>query len=390
MNKALLISTVCSLAVVIFNIAVYVFLREGGFADIYAEFTVYKRTIAVISALALLGLPTAIARNTPSETDSSIKIVFRALRWSTIVLAILWIASINWGGANYQLPIAAWPYLLSLVGCTISIARLRGKLQFVEANILVTALSLSLALSIFLCDSLARAFALASCIQISLFLLSIRHFKKESEVGDPTLNRYLGIGLPRLPGDFLFQALFSLPLLCLAKFETNPTLIGDFGFTIALFNMITQVAKPVSFVYLPFLSALQSDQDKDGIRTSLIQLYLGGLVFCLAIAFAPRLGETLPFFSDFVEVLDFASDLTIASVGLGIYVMLRGVADSIYQLPMNTIVLSISFLVLCTFLFRSNNAVHGIVFAMNLAFSTLGLLTLASVTLKSRSILRSA
>ena len=152
------------------------------------------------------------------------------------------------------MPDSAWFYLSSVALCTISSSRFRGKLKFLEANFINASAPIVLTVSIMCSQGLDSAFGKATVIQLIIFVITLtRHDQNRinSATTFQSIAPYLRIGIPRIPGDFLIQALFSIPLVLYSTSNASSSQIGDFGFVLALLGVVIQIANPIGFVYLP-------------------------------------------------------------------------------------------------------------------------------------------
>lgn len=376
MNKAFLQSLIGSTIIIALNIFVYVFLRADASESVYAEYSVYKRSLSLVAALSLLGLPTALARNTKINKDPSLGVLGFSILFSSILLFLLFILSTYVEAMT--MPLSLWIYTFTLVVLTIIIARNRGLLLFGIANYL-SVLSVSiLVFSVWFHNTLESAFWSASIGHFLLILMAAYHFREDRlKLEFDKYKNYLQIGVTRLPGDFLFQAMFSIPLIYFSQFSQDSLSIGDFGFTIAVLAVVPQLLKPIGFVSLPYISQLLNDNNLDEKRALLLRLDIVAIICSVFVIIFTYLLVTLEIsiINSFIDIFELLYRLRLSFLGLIYYVVYRSVIDGMFVLPMNTLSLVLSVVIMILSLFWFQNDIRGVSYSMNIGFVTLGILS---------------
>lgn len=320
----------------------------------FGEYALARRTLAVLMPLGALSTDIAVARYVAYAMTSDSE---RARRYApaagglvlgagAVIAAVLLLfpgplAGLLFGSSRYSDLILPLPLLIfggALHGIAYGSLRGRGRIQV--ANVL---LGLNHGVVPLVAIELARGsvaeillFMGAGWTVCSLAFLAVMPLSFEGlRERMVELARY---GVPRVPGDLLRLALFSIPGVVVAHIA-GVTSAGDVAFGIAAVGMLGTALSPIGFVMLPVAARKMATGDVADLRRQVVNIAaVTGAVLVAAIAvvelFAPQiiavyLGKN---FADTAQTLRF---IIPAALPWGIYTSLASVIDAHHVRPVN-------------------------------------------------------
>ena len=351
------------LVVVCYLIAFRLVAQQLG-AQGFGEYALARRTLAVLMPLGALSLDVAVARYVSYAVAEGSD---RARRYApaaaalvvgaAIVLATLLLllpgpfAQLFFGDARYSDLITPMP-LVTLGGGLHGVAYgyLRGRQRIQRANVLIginQALVPLLAIPL-AHGSVARILVLlgAGWTFVALAFLAVAPLAFDQI--PERVRELASFGMPRVPGDLLRLALFSLPGLVVAHVSDIAT-AGAVAFGVAAVGMLGTALSPIGFVMLPVASRMMATGKIEDLRrrvTNIALLTAGALVAGIVIVelLAPQLvGIYLgPGFSATAESLRIIAP---AALPWGIYTALASVIDAYHVRPVNARNMAVAFAV---------------------------------------------
>jgi O-antigen/teichoic acid export membrane protein/predicted O-methyltransferase YrrM len=377
---------------------VAVHLGQNGFG----EYALSRRTLSLVSPLAVLGLDVAIARFVAyamvRRTGREAGYPGAALLIMAVTLGILsavllvfqgFFADLFFGSSSYTSLITPLPVLLVGSGLhVVAYSYLRGRSQIQRANVLMALNMAAIPLAaVYLGHDVGEILLLmgGGWMVISTIFLVITRFSV-AKVGDHT-RELLRFGVPRMPGDFLQLALFALPGILIAH-QSNVSTAGIVAFGISALGMVGTALTPISFVLLPAVAGLFARGWTEQVRQRVLEILRVAVpVLVLGIVVLEIFAQTLVAdylgrqFTGGVEVLRL---IMIGALPWGLYVILKSVIDARYMRPINARNLAIAFATFVVAAVASRfvtTSPDGIVVAFVISLYMLGALTLFEVFL---------
>ena len=153
-------------------------------------------------------------------------------------------------------------------------------------------------------------------------------------------------GVPRVPGDLLRLALFSLPGVVVAH-VADISVAGGVAFGVAAVGMLGTALSPIGFVMLPVAARMMAAGDVAELRRRVINIALvtsGVLVLGIVIveAFAPQL-VLIYLGPGFASTADSLRVIAPAALPWGIYTSLASVIDAHHVRPVNARNMAVAF-----------------------------------------------
>jgi len=282
-----------------------------------------------------------------------------------------------------------WAIVLAVSGLTahaLAYGMLRGQLAMARANVLQGINLAIVPLSVFLVPNLsvaqvvARVGGLWSIIGgAALFMLMSvgRNESHATEPIGPVIREVLSYGAPRVPGEFAYGALFSLPAIAAAHLYGLEQ-AGFVGLGVSLLAMVGALFAPLGLILLPEFSTQAAKNDIGRVKRTALRLTagcvaIGVLVVVIVLAVLGPATERLmgPGFVPAVPVLRV---IAFASVPFVAYVVLRNVLDAMRTAPLNAKNMIIA-LIACGIGIAAGDSIVGLAWAFAGAVSLLGVLT---------------
>jgi O-antigen/teichoic acid export membrane protein/predicted O-methyltransferase YrrM len=368
-------------------------------ANGFAEYALSRRTLSFISPLAIIGLDVAVARfvayarsngSDDEQTYAGAALAMLAASVGTLSIVLLlfqgFFANLFFGSTAYVHLITPLPLLLLGSGLhVVTYGYLRGRSQIQRANVLMglNMAVVPLAAAVLFGSSIPRIlFTMgAGWTVVSAIFLALTPFSLGA-VRSRAVD-LAGFGLPRVPGDVLQLALFTLPGILIAHLVDVRT-AGIVAFGIAALGMVGTVLTPISFVLLPAAAGFFARGWLDEVRREVLGVMrvalpaLLGVILLLEIFARPIVTGYLGV--AFAPSADVLRLVIVGALPWGIYVMVRSVIDARHTFPVNARNMVFAFatflsVIGITSLAGSRLAAGGVVFAFVASLYVLGGLT---------------
>jgi len=364
----------------------------------FGEYALARRTLSLLAPLALLGCDLAIARFVAYVGgDRSVRarsyvpaglllIALAVILLSSLLLTFqTFFSTLLFGSRRYIPLVAALPAVLTGTALhAVVYAYLRGSLRILAANLLMTLNQVLVPLAVvglsnFAVPSILLAMGL-SWIGISLvFLVSMP--MSLTDLGG-RLSELVRYGIPRVPGDFLQVALFSIPSILVAH-VAGIAVAGMVAFGVAALGIVGSAVSPVNVILLPVAARLVAQNSIAQLRRQVFgthRLSLAALVAgTIAVEiFAPTI---VRFYlgPQFVPATGVLRVILIGAVPWGLYVTLRSVVDARHVSAINArnmFIAVVSFAVAAIILRAIWPSSMGVVAAFVVSLYILGALTI--------------
>ena len=372
----------------------------------FGEYALARRTLSVLSPLALLGTDLAIARfvayvsgdrsvNARSYAPAGLVLAGLALAVLSSLLLIFqdFFSTLLFGSTSYVGLVLALPLLLTGTALhAIAYGYLRGRLRIQRANLLMTLNQVVAPLAVVALVNHSVPAILSvmglTWIGISLAFLAFMPMSLTG-VGDrmAELARY---GIPRVPGDFLQLALFTVPGILVAH-VAGIAAAGIVAFGVAALGIIGSAVSPINFIMLPVAARLVAQGSVTQLRRQILRthwLIVVALVVGTIVTeiLAPTIVR-LYLGPQFVPATPVLRVIIIGALPWGLYVTLKSVIDARHVRAFNTrnmLIAVVSFglaAVGLAFVWQSS---MGVVVAFVFSLYVLGILTVRQAYLTTR------
>jgi O-antigen/teichoic acid export membrane protein len=346
-------------SVMVAQIAVYKLAAHWMGQIGFSEYALVRRVLALLPPITMLGLSVGLPRylalaDGRGESARSGQYFlsalfcgggFTACLAGALMLRPHWFSYIFFGGTEYQYLLHPLAFMLiGLSAHSLLYAFLRGKLAVGRANVLQlinNAVVPLLVFSVFhkntatLLWYLGFAWTLVACI---MFLFTPLKFSWRNPL--PESRELLHYGLQRVPGDFAFMALLTLPAIFAAHLGTIHE-AGMVAFGLSLVNMIASLFSPVGIILLPKVSRaiggadLASVRDEIDIISRLAVLLSGAFVILFEVFGGWLIRIYLG--RDYADAHSVINVLVVGALPLAIYSTLRSVIDAFHCKAVNTL-----------------------------------------------------
>jgi len=351
------------LVVVCYLLAFRLVAQQLG-ASGFGEYALARRTLAVLMPLGALSLDVAVARYVAYALAEGSD---RARRYApagaalviaaAVVLAALLLlfpgpmAQLFFGSSHYSDLITPMPLLIFGGGLHgIAYGYLRGRSRIQRANVLVginQALVPLFAIPL-AGGSVSRILWLmgAGWTLAALAFLAVAPLSFD---GIPERVRELAtFGVPRVPGDLLRLALFSLPGVVVAH-VADISVAGAVAFGVAAVGMLGTALSPIGFVMLPIAARMMAAGDVAELRRRVVNiasLTAGVLMVGIVVVelFAPQIVD-LYLGKGFGSTAESLRVIAPAALPWGIYMALASVIDAHHVRPVNARNMAVAFAV---------------------------------------------
>jgi O-antigen/teichoic acid export membrane protein len=330
----------------------------------FGEYALARRTLAVLMPLGALSLDVAVARYVAyAVTEGSDRarryapagaalVTAAAILLAAVLLLIPGpMAQLFFGSDRYADLIRPMPLLIFGGGLHgIAYGYLRGRSRIQRANLLVgiNQALVPLAAIPLAGGSVARILWLMGAGWTAAALVALV-LAPLSFDGIPARMRELArFGVPRVPGDLLRLALFSLPGVIVAH-VADITVAGAVAFGVAAVGMLGTALSPIGFVMLPVAARMMASGEVAELRRRVVSIasitaavLIAGIVF--VEIFAPQLVEIYlgPGFSATADSLRVIAP---AALPWGLYTALASVIDAHHVRPVNARNMAVAFAV---------------------------------------------
>lgn len=355
--------------------------------DGYGQYSIIKKSAAVLSFVMLSGMGIALPRylstyitqkdnkRAKSTILSSILVVF--LISVIIIVVYIWfkdiLSKLIIGSNNNQLYFSTIFYSFSLTLSSFLFAYFRGSGSFIRFSVSQIAIQLIITIctfffgtNLFLVLNL-WAVSILGYVIVSLILEKRRNTLFKSNPVSwihnvfPQFKILLGYGLPRLAGDFFLFSFAAFPLIFINQ-KINVESASFFAVGIMLVSIVTPFFSFSGMVLLPYVSSSLAQKNflqADKLISKFSILYV---ILSLFAMFILWLGMDvfikLFFSSEFLPAVKVSKIIIVTILSESIYLLLRNPIDAISKTPYNTFNLFISFLVLITLFYFSKTIEH--------------------------------
>jgi O-antigen/teichoic acid export membrane protein len=327
----------------------------------FGEYTLSRRTLALLSPLAVLNIDVALARfvaysrgKAGPQTDayllSGILVVAADLIFLTLVLLVFrsFFAELFFGVSTYAVLVLPLPVMLAGIALHLIVyGDLRGRLNVGRANLLMFVNHA--ALPVIAAYTVRSVVGILLAIGLGWILVSIAFLAVSPLKSDDVINkaRHLaGYGVPRVPGDLLQLLLFAVPGILTAHIA-DIGVAGIVAFGISLFGLAGSALTPVSFLLLPVAAAHMAAGSLDQLRRAVTKIALVTLA-CLLVGMIALEIWASPLIVGYLG-LAFKSGtpifrtLAIGIVPWGIYYVLKSVIDACHLKAVNSRNMAVTF-----------------------------------------------
>src|SRR5579872_2007604 len=246
------------------------FLGKNGFA----EYALARRTISILYPIVLLGLgvglpryvATAAGRGNEESKGRYLGAALCCVGFSVLVcLAVInvfpkWLGYLFFGSREYAFLL--FPMSLVVAGTslhTLGYSYFRGTLNMRAANLLQLMNLGLLPLGVFLLYGQSIQAALTALgvgsIGIAASALLFTPWTAALESNRLQVKELLRFGIQRVPGDFIFMAMFALPATFVAH-DRGIRAAGFVAFGISMLNVIGSLFEPFGLILLPKAGSL--------------------------------------------------------------------------------------------------------------------------------------
>jgi len=402
MKKDLVITFLSEFIILISGLLVYKFAANLFGENVFSQYALCKRTVALILPALTIGLGVGIPRYIAFASSSSdykhpdtyfiggFTVLLVCAIFITLLLNLFkaQLSFLLFGDPEYKELI--FPSNLMIVGLIlhhICYSYYRGKLQMVKANTLQLINYGIIPVVVFIGQddiikilSFNGLFWIISSIIVFIFIAKKVEWTKSFSIL-PCIKELLNYGVRRVPGDFGLAAILSIPAIITAHVAGIEE-AGYVAFGTSILNMAGAVFYPVGLIFLPKASQLISSKNMDKLKVYIsrlgyttIILTLSGLI--IFEIFAEQiiniyLGKTLD------ELTIISRIVMIGCLSYTYYVSMRSILDAYYIRSVNTkniIIALLSFLTVAFFIYVLNRNYMFIVITLVGALYVLGSLT---------------
>lgn len=340
----------------------------------YGQYSIIKRSTAVISFVMLSGMGIALPRYfsghiaakeySKAKATVLVSIIATAIASIVVIAACLvfkgQLSHIITGGDDKGLYLIALLFAFGITASSLLYAYYRGANAFKNFGISQIAIQVMLiAITVMTGSKLKLMLALWAVATLAYVLIaaivegaSNKLYKENLSRKDDIVPQFKEItkyGLPRLAGDFFMFSLAAWPLIAInAKLGIEPS--SFFATGIMLTTIITPFFTFTGMVLLPHVSASVAKNDFSSTDKLIKQL---GLMFVVlsVLATAVLMGGMdffikLFFSSEFLPSAGVARILTATILFEAIYLLLRNPIDAVSKFPYNTVNMFVCLLVM--------------------------------------------
>ncbi|MCB0767608.1 MAG: glycosyltransferase, partial [Flavobacteriales bacterium] len=350
-------------AVMVATLLVYRLAAGLGGEDLDAYILV-RRTISFVQPLLMLGLAVGLPRLVAMALEgprrrfyllAALRIVV-VLSGIGVILAALFparLASFLLGSA--QLEPLVMPLALMVLGLclhTVAYSYIRGTHHTLVANILQT---IGLAVTPLLAFAFTRdlpgilLFTGVMWSGVALLFVLPELVAGPVQVARTERGALLRYGLPRIPGDLAYAALFTFPVLWAAH-RWGLAESGRIGLGVTLLNIVAAGFAPISILLLPQTARSISTGDHHGLERRIVRLERSALLVSLAalVSVEAALPWLLDLYLGDVPAAPYVPAcrlIFLAAPALAYFVALRSVLDAYHTSPRNGVNIILSLVV---------------------------------------------
>jgi O-antigen/teichoic acid export membrane protein len=170
---------------------------------------------------------------------------------------------------------------------------------------------------------------------VALALTPLRHMTDRIL---PEAKKLLLYGIPRVPGDFIHMALFTLPVTFVAH-ERGLQEAGFVAFGISVLNMIGSVFTPAGLVLLPKASKMLAEGARSELRTHVVRIATIATVVAIALTVVFELMADplvrLYLGTGFADVAASIRLMCLGALPFALYCVLRSLVDAYHTKAVN-------------------------------------------------------
>jgi len=320
----------------------------------FGEYALSRRTLTLLSPLAVLGLDVAVTRfvaialgrSANPATYPVAALTVMAGSWAVLSAVLVLfrepLANLFFGSSAYTGLILPLPVLLAGGDVhMIAYAYLRGRLQVQRANVLMVVNQGTIPLVAVATSghSVVRILCVMGVgwLVAGLLALALAHISARGSL-TARMRELTQFGLQRVPGDIFQFALFAAPAALVAH-RADIRLAGLTAFGIAALGMIGSALSPISFILLPVASRSFASGSVEGLRHHVLTVArLTLVVLLLGVGVGELVADRViavylgPAFVPGVSVLRV---LMAGAVPWGVYLTLKSLVDARHQRAVN-------------------------------------------------------
>ncbi len=374
--------------------------------EMYGQYSLIKKNSAVISMVMLAGMGIAIprfvayykAKANPTKANSiivsSLIIVF-LISFLTIILALLFsdqLENLIIGvKGDLKLYYVTLIYSLSICISAFMYSFYRGIGDFLKFNTTQIVIQILILMScLFVNKHLLDVLLWWSLLTIVATIIIVykdfaRIFKevrkqiRKADLKD-SINELLPFGITRLFGDFILFSFNALPLI-FSNSEFGIRQTAFFSVGVMITNMITPLFGFLGMVLLPYVSEQLAEENHRKINSSVnrlmwIYIVLSVVLTVIVVLFSEFVIQML-FSTEYLESSAIVRVLIWTIVAQAVYLLLRNPIDAVSKFPLNTINLSLSFIVMF-FLFYNSGSITQLGYSYLISNIVLALLSVIS------------
>ena len=346
--------------IVVYKLAAHYLGKQG-----FSEYALARRTITLIFPITVLGLSIGLPRyigfskgqNNLEAADSYYGATLLSVGSAGFLCALLlnvfagWFAYLFFGDRSYRFLV--FPLSVMIVGlCLHSVACSyhRGHMQLNRAN-RIQFLNLGVApLVVFLLVGnsvrtvlLALGLAWSVVGGFALLLTPLWSVFRSNSIAMKDILRY---GIQRVPGDFIFMALFALPSTFTAHLS-GVQQAGFVAFGITVLSTIRAFFTPIGLVLLPKATLMMAEGARRELRGHVWLILKTCIASALLIAFVlwtwiPGLVR-LYLGNDFGQIVFIVRVLVFGALPLSLYLVLRILIDAYHEYAVTGAILLAGF-----------------------------------------------
>lgn len=371
----------------------------------YMEYSLINKSASVVTYLMILSLGIAIPRyisiyrmkkDNESEKNCFIASLLIVLISTIITFVIffllknelaIFIFGKNTKYIGYILPTLFFALQIGL--STLLYSYYRGIDDFIKYNITQCIYSI---IMIIICIFSKKLIEMINIMSFIGILYSLIHFVFIKKTYKSVKNKYpskeksIGIemkklykySIPRVPGEFILFSFVTIPLIIINKRIGLQESVA-YSISIGIISSLSPFFRYIGMVLLPYTSKKAASNNLDSMKGKIKKLSVIYLIFsiisvCFVLLFTKFVVIVL-YSKDYLSYINIVRIMIFAIIPNSLYLLYRNPIDAVSKFPHNTINLLISFIIMITMIYFSNNTyIYGISFV--LGYMILGILSL--------------
>lgn len=375
LGKDIVLTFIAQMVIMILALVVNKLLSNMLGVEGYGQYSIIKKSTAVLSFVMLSGMGIALPRYlstymTRKDYKSAKATVFSSVL-VVLIVSFFVISICVWmknemgillvGNHDKRLYFSAIFYAISITFSSLLFAYYRGTNSFILFSFSQITIQLIIAAAaVFYGHNLLlllNIWAFTTLIYV-LILIIVENKKKKFFKNNPiTWNQNLvpqltilfKYGLPRLVGDFFLFSFGAFPLIVISQ-KCGIASASFFAVGLMLVSIVTPFFSFSGMVLLPYVSGLIAENkfiQADKLINKLTILYIGlSIAAIIFLWFGIDMVINLFFSEEFLPSASISRILIITIISESIYLLLRNPIDAASHIPYNTFNLLISFVVL--------------------------------------------